>query len=344
MHRFFWFGHGPWAVHVLEVDRAACWTLAAAKMGTGAAGRRPVSTIVRDRLLRDSVVGGVNGDFFLFDPPGVPVGAHVEGGAVITGPVTRPVVGVDSAGAPFIDTLSVAGWMTAPSFGAEIIGWNRLLASGLSLLDSRWGARTDTATGAVEVAVSARPRGAVMVVDTTAEGVVIPPGGAVLLARRGSPMAIRRQLAGLRAGVDSVSTAVALVPRHPLAAVGGFPVLVHDGAEVPRLDSAGGARFGPVRHPRTAVGIGEGGQRILLVVVDGRQTPYSAGMTLRELARLMLALGAEDAINLDGGGSTAMAVVEGRGRGAQVSVVNRPSDETGERAVGNALVVRRGGC
>ena len=55
-------------------------------------------------------------------------------------------------------------------------------------------------------------------------------------------------------------------------------------------------------------------------------------MTLPELARLMIELGASDAINLDGGGSTTM-VVEGK-------VMNKPSDATGERPVSDAIVVR----
>ncbi|NJD19939.1 MAG: phosphodiester glycosidase family protein, partial [Gemmatimonadetes bacterium] len=73
--------------------------------------------------------------------------------------------------------------------------------------------------------------------------------------------------------------------------------------------------------------------RLWLVVVDGRQAPHSLGMTLPELTELLEALGAEEALNLDGGGSSVMVV-----RGA---VHNRPSDEAGERAVVNALALVR---
>jgi exopolysaccharide biosynthesis protein len=69
----------------------------------------------------------------------------------------------------------------------------------------------------------------------------------------------------------------------------------------------------------------------LLVTVDGRRPGWSAGVTLREGARVMRSLGARDALNLDGGGSTTMAV---RGR-----TVNYPSDPTGERPVSDAIVV-----
>jgi exopolysaccharide biosynthesis protein len=71
--------------------------------------------------------------------------------------------------------------------------------------------------------------------------------------------------------------------------------------------------------------------RVLLVTVDGRQPELSVGMTIAELAALLIELGAVEAANMDGGGSTTMAV---RGK-----VVNSPSDLTGERAVGDALLV-----
>jgi exopolysaccharide biosynthesis protein len=58
-------------------------------------------------------------------------------------------------------------------------------------------------------------------------------------------------------------------------------------------------------------------------------------MTLREIATLLRALGAPEALNLDGGGSTAMALV----RGDSVAIANRVSDAAGERAVGDALGV-----
>ncbi|MFC1526963.1 phosphodiester glycosidase family protein, partial [Candidatus Latescibacterota bacterium] len=77
-----------------------------------------------------------------------------------------------------------------------------------------------------------------------------------------------------------------------------------------------------------------------MVTVDGRQPGYSVGMSLAELADLMARKltyfarsrsNAYQAINLDGGGSTTMVV--------RRQVVNRPSDQTGERPVANALLV-----
>jgi hypothetical protein len=118
-------------------------------------------------------------------------------------------------------------------------------------------------------------------------------------------------------------------------AVGGFPDLIDDGERVGDLEVTERPSFAAARHPRSAVGYDEDTGQIWLVVVDGRQLPHSAGMSLPELARLFEALGAEEALNLDGGGSSALVVGEGP--------VNRPSDATGERAVVNALALIRDG-
>ena len=120
--------------------------------------------------------------------------------------------------------------------------------------------------------------------------------------------------------------------------VGGFPLLLKDGARVGDLGVSERPAFADARHPRTAVGYDPDRNRLWLVVVDGRQPGYSEGMSLPELADLLQALGARDALNLDGGGSSVMVL---RGR-----AFSRPSDPEGERAVANALAValEPGGC
>src|SRR5690606_20596096 len=89
------------------------------------------------------------------------------------------------------------------------------------------------------------------------------------------------------------------------------------------------------RHPRTAMGISEDRQTFILLVVDGRST-RSAGMYGTELAKLMHDLGAHNAFNLDGGGSSQMWV---RGRGT----INRPSDGTPRRVLNHWGVFAGGG-
>ena len=113
--------------------------------------------------------------------------------------------------------------------------------------------------------------------------------------------------------------------------VGGGPQLIKNGKiEITLEDEKIGKDFSTTRHPRTAIAKLKDG-KILFAAVDGRQPNHSVGMSLGELANLLLEFGAVDAINLDGGGSTTM-VVENK-------VVNKPSDQNGERAVSDALLV-----
>ena len=88
-------------------------------------------------------------------------------------------------------------------------------------------------------------------------------------------------------------------------------------------------------HPRTAVGTNAKGNKLFMVVVDGRSR-RSGGMTMVQLARLMRDSGSSDAVNFDGGGSTTMVVREPGA--AKTRVINRPSDGS-QRSVANGLGV-----
>jgi exopolysaccharide biosynthesis protein len=334
---YLWSPTGPWAIHLLRVERDSCWQLAAVKAGDAAIGREPTSALVRDLARHEHVVAGVNADFFLFTPPGVPRGAHVQDGRVITGPGDRPVIAADSSGVLFIGRLGVTGRVLAHGDTLPLEAWNRVVPRGVALVDRTWGAVSDTGTGRVEVVVSGTPL-RVVTTDTSAAGVPIPIEGAVLVAGRESDASTRTALLALRPG-DTVTVDRALSRPHLRAVVGGWPVIVRDSAVTLAADSAG-ASFAPVRHPRTAVGLAHRGRELILVVVDGRQKPYSDGMTLRELADLFRSLGASEALNLDGGGSSAFVLTDSTAPNG-VRVLNRPSDKV-ERAVGNALAVVRG--
>lgn len=115
------------------------------------------------------------------------------------------------------------------------------------------------------------------------------------------------------------------------------PLLRVDGRDQLMLDHS----FYTTRHPRTAVAIRSNG-KVLLVVVDGRND-LAAGMSLTELQHIMRWLKAEDALNLDGGGSSTMCVRKNILK--SVRTVNHPSDNgtfdhAGARKVANALVVK----
>lgn len=102
----------------------------------------------------------------------------------------------------------------------------------------------------------------------------------------------------------------------------------------PKLDLAAGAR----RHPRTAVALDDERRTLLLVVVDGRQPNYSEGATLGELADLIRRHGGTTAVNLDGGGSSTLAVRDGD----RIRVLNTPIQTRipgRQRPVANHLAV-----
>ena len=142
------------------------------------------------------------------------------------------------------------------------------------------------------------------------------------------------------AGTPSIETFTLangrLAPFFPRQAVGGRPRLLRDSAIVGEVDTEGQASFRE-RNPRTAAGIARDGKRLILVTVDGREYE-NAGMTLRELAQTMRGLGARDAINLDGGGSTTFVYADPDSSG-RLRLANHPSDPEGERTVGDALAV-----
>ena len=328
---------GPWAIHALVVDRDACYSARAVKGADGAVGRSTTSALLEQLRRSADVVGGVNADFFLFVPPGVPTNLHVSRGRVVTGPSANPVLAFDSLGAPHLADFRAQGTLVTARGTYAIDAWNHAATPGIAVYDEGWGGSTDTLSNAAEIVLNRRETGRVTAVDTLTAGVAIRPGHAVIVGRGD---AARSALLALRAG-DSARVLVALRPFHPLEALGGRPLLLRDSTIVPAVDTEGNAGFATARHPRTAVGIAREGRRLLLVVVDGRQKGYSDGMSLRELANLMRHLGARDAINLDGGGSTTLVYADPDSSG-RLRIANRPSDPAGERPVGNALAIVRG--
>lgn len=108
--------------------------------------------------------------------------------------------------------------------------------------------------------------------------------------------------------------------------IAGNTILLHEGRVVPHRNT--------VRHPRTVVGLNAAGDRLTILVVDGRKPGVAIGMSYDELAAEMLRLGCVEALNLDGGGSSVMAI---RAPGKkEMTILNQPTDGR-ERAVANVL-------
>lgn len=336
----------PWRAFVLDVD-LKCNALDAVKGGSVALGRLTTSQLLQGTAPSDRMIAAVNADFFLFTPPGVPTNAHVERGVLLSGPDLKPVFWRGANNVVGFDTVRVVGTaVVGQRAPVPLTGWNRPARSSNGVIDGRWGAPLDTAVrkrfwrldpiaptlhGANTISLSGRyivrnPRG----VDTLVRG------DTMLLHLRadaptptdGDTMAISVQL---------TSSAATAAHTRPLHVVGGRPVLVTDSAVTRDADTEGAASFRDL-NPRTFMGLDRSGKRAWLVVVDGRQKDYSMGMTLRQEAELMLALGATRALNLDGGGSSALVL---RTPAGPLRTVNKPSDAGTERAVANALAVKQ---
>lgn len=108
--------------------------------------------------------------------------------------------------------------------------------------------------------------------------------------------------------------------------ISGNVMLLKDGAAVPPKNK--------VRHPRTVVGFDAQKSKLILLVVDGRKPGVAIGMDYDELAAEMLRLGCRDALNLDGGGSSVLAVRDAAT--GRMKILNAPSDGR-ERAVADVL-------
>jgi hypothetical protein len=111
--------------------------------------------------------------------------------------------------------------------------------------------------------------------------------------------------------------------------IAGSDLLVDQG----KLVAPTGSKFDDSHPPRTAVGVTREGH-LLLMTVDGRQPGFSEGMSLQEVARFLMAHGAVEALNFDGGGSTTMAIADPHPR-----IINFPSDHKPDGNAGEARAV-----
>ncbi|MGE8080463.1 phosphodiester glycosidase family protein [Peribacillus loiseleuriae] len=161
-------------------------------------------------------------------------------------------------------------------------------------------------------------------------GSYIPQDGYVLSIQGGEEAA---KYASVKPG-QSISLVINVEDKwkNAKSMLASGPMIVKDG-KVDMTISQSSARA-KERAPRTAVALDKTGKKVFFVTVDGRQTGYSRGMNLTEFAQYLVSIGADRAINLDGGGSTTMAVR--KPGNIYATVVNMPSDKA-ERSVSTVL-------
>jgi hypothetical protein len=348
---------GPYDMHIVRIDlRRAELQLVHARAFDSLRGReRPSEMAKRAASKGLQVLAAINADFFELQS------GENENNQVISGEWWKGVkntdspydtwdnthiqFAIDAARRPAMDRYLFDGRAIVRGVSTTLVSLNFNPSGkpeGTALYTSRFGAVTprDTTRPTVEVAmmrVGARGdtvvfvrQGAVM----KGSGSAIPAGGAVLSAYG---TGLRASELSAMADGDTVRVVMATLPRipHPSLVLGGWPRILNRGEDVTAtapIAEGTISRNAEMKHPRSAIGFSRDSNTVILFTVDGR-SENSGGMTLHEVATHMKTLGAWNAMNFDGGGSTTM-VIDG-------ALVNKPSDATGERAVGNALLLVR---
>jgi hypothetical protein len=359
-YRQFVDARGPLVMYLVRVDlRRSDIDLREARADAQLKGREKTSSMVQ-RAARDgsTVLAAVNADFFDLktgenENQQVIAGEWWKGLKVTDSPYdtydnVHAQFALDVGRNPFMDRFILDGraWVTGRTATTPIITVNHNPSGnpeGTALFTARFGATTprDTTRQTAEAALVAIGRrgdtltfirrGAV----SAQSGSQIPSNGAVLAAYG---VGLRMQEVQAMRDGDTVNVLLTTLPRLPKNAapalvIGGWPRILRDGASVAGdVATIEGtiSRNAEMKHPRTALGFSRDSSTLYILAVDGR-TQRSVGVTLDELASIMRRVGAWNAMNFDGGGSTTM-VIDG-------AVVNVPSDSAGERAVGSALMV-----
>jgi uncharacterized protein YigE (DUF2233 family) len=275
---------------------------------------------VKDQVENHSALAGINANYFKKD--GTPLGTLIIDKEWVAGPLyDRVSLGITRSGYVRIDKVNLHGTLETsnPDVGClwvNNINQPRRSGSRLIVYTRRWNSFVRMAYTGCLVAVGSDGR----VVDTAATAIGIPPGGFVLSDRKGSAIGKLKRgeqvKLGWHAKPDDWSDVV-----H---AVSGGPILIKNGKMFVDLKGEKFNRAWTGSHikARTAAGV-TWKNHLLLVTVEG---PH----TLWDLTKFLHKLGAADAMNLDGGGSTTM-VVKGR-------TVTR-NGNSHQRRVANALAV-----
>lgn len=328
--------NGNFMVNMVEARFDAEYLKVEVADGGDSIVNKPVTyQALRNTSENQRVISAVNGDFFdMTTIKGLTYGTSIIEGEIKTAVQTSTVLGITENGECFIDTLNMEGAFAYKDKQVPIHAVNRLRwvdqamlytpSFGKTTLNTVAG--TDLIIRGVELPLKANRvySGVIEKIVPNTKNTEIPADG-VVVSLHGKAL---EQLAGAAVG-EEINFHVNLDKQNLNFALSGAPRILENGQPSAELAERKDSKQ---RNPRTAVGIKD--NKLYMVTVDGRQPGYSDGMNLYEMAEFFLGQGVTDAINLDGGGSTTMAV---RRQGdAAAKLVNNPSDGR-ERYVGNSL-------
>lgn len=282
-------------------------------------GKVAAAAPLEQQAEKRGAVAAVNGDFFDINNSSAPQGAaKQQDGTAVKGPNPNYnyALGTNAKNLGRITSIFLEGTVTLPSGPIPLGGLNQsaIPADGVTAFTPLWGSytRSRVTGGASSVRELIVTDGVVTAVATAAgEGQLADNQVAIVGRNRGAD-----SLAAVKVG-DKVELDYRLRNQgDPLKmAISGNTMLLKNNQVIPNADKA--------LHPRTAVGFNADGSTMYLLTVDGRMAA-SRGMTLQEEGEFLQEVGATDAINLDGGGSSTL-VARDPGE-AGVDVENQPSD------------------
>ena len=360
VHRRLVANQGPFTIHVVEVDlKRRDLTVTAAHARDSLRGRELTTAMVARKAASGvPVIAAVNADFFDLKTGENENNQVIDGDVLEAVPITdspfdsahtiHTQFGMTCDGHPVIDRFVFAGAVLTPPPAVAVLPLDavnfRPRGDATVLYTSAYGTTPGDSASRLTVELPLRlsaRRGDTLQLQATrlprTGGGLEVARGEVVLSGNGAAAEVVRRLAGSLSSGTALRVVLAFTPKRGrlCTLVGGWPRVVVDGRSI--ADSADRLegtfpRFSVTRHPRTGVGFSRDSSRLFLITVDGR-SESSSGMSLAELASLMQSLGVAQGLNLDGGGSTTL-VIHGQ-------VANHPSDSTGERAVGNALMITR---
>ncbi|MCX7875154.1 MAG: phosphodiester glycosidase family protein [Melioribacteraceae bacterium] len=328
----------PWSVNVLEVDISnPNIRIETAKANDRLIGNETTSSMAKRRSTpNEKVIAAINGDFYY--KGGLPTNLQIKNGQILTTPINRTILAFDYQNKPIIDVVKYEGKIITNKNKFEINGINITRDyKKIILYNKYYGDSTSTSSHGFEILVQRINN---WMVNDTVKCVVkkiqvglgnfkIPDTTFAVI----SSGDVKNDLIKHVKLNDTIKIFNSIKPAKSKIkeAIGGLIQLVKDGKNYVDKSFVEHKKpsFTYVRHPRTAVGFSKDSTKIFFVVVDGRQST-SAGMTLPELAELMLNVGSYNAINLDGGGSSTI-YVDGE-------IKNNPSDGI-ERAVSNSILI-----
>lgn len=323
---------GPLVVHIVAIDPHD----PTVRLGAVVARDRMISSgeTVSSMAARTGAVAGINADYFDIGNTNQPLNIVIRDGAVLRTPSKRAAIDVAGGGNVGIGYVSFTGTVTYGTATVPLTGINEWPPQGgAALLTSAYGALGAPAANVVAVALDALDATPGMPGTYRVSAVGAPLAGPVTGAVLGFGPAAQKIAPPPQIG-DTVTLAYGTTPdaTQLLAAVGGGPLLVANGAAIDDPFSPAPEERN-VRFPVAGAAVEPDGT-LLMIVVDGRKTAVSIGLTRPEFGALMRGFGASAGLAFDSGGS---ATLVARALGdAGTSVVNDPSDGR-ERPVADAL-------